>query len=35
MPVCFIETPPGIRAEAKKRMVEKVTHAIDEAYHSA
>jgi phenylpyruvate tautomerase PptA (4-oxalocrotonate tautomerase family) len=32
MPVCFIEAPPGIRAEAKKRMVEKITTAIDEAY---
>ena len=33
MPICFIEAPPGIRAEAKKRMVEKITNAIDEAYH--
>ena len=33
MPVCFIEAPPGIRAEAKKRMVEKITSAIGEAYH--
>lgn len=33
MPVCFIEAPPGIRAEAKKRMVKKITEAIDEAYH--
>jgi phenylpyruvate tautomerase PptA (4-oxalocrotonate tautomerase family) len=33
MPVCFIEAPPGIRPEAKKRMVEKITSAIDEAYH--
>jgi hypothetical protein len=33
MPVCFIEAPPGIRAEAKKRMLEKITNAIDEAYH--
>ena len=31
MPVCFIEAPPGIRAEAKKRMVEKITSAIGEA----
>ena len=30
MPVVFIEAPPGIRAEAKKKMV---TAAIDEAYH--
>ena len=33
MPVCFIEAPPGIGTEAKKRMVEKITSAIDEAYH--
>ena len=33
MPVCFIEAPPGICTEAKKRMVEKITSAIDEAYH--
>jgi len=33
MPVCFIEAPPGIRPEAKKRMLEKITRAIDEAYH--
>ena len=33
MPVCFIEAPPGLRAEAKKRMLEKITSAIDEAYH--
>jgi hypothetical protein len=33
MPVVFIEAPPGIRAHAKKKMVEKVTSAIDEAYH--
>ncbi len=33
MPVVFIETPPGIRVEAKKKMVERITTAIDEAYH--
>ena len=33
MPICFIEAPPGIRTEAKKKMVEKITIAIDEAYH--
>jgi phenylpyruvate tautomerase PptA (4-oxalocrotonate tautomerase family) len=33
MPVVFIEAPPGIRDEAKARMVEKITTAIDEAYH--
>ena len=25
MPVVFIEAPPGIRPEAKKKMVEKIT----------
>jgi hypothetical protein len=33
MPVVFIEAPPGIRGDAKKKMVEKITTAIDEAYH--
>ena len=33
MPVVFIEAPPGIRADAKKKMMEKVTSAIDEAHH--
>jgi phenylpyruvate tautomerase PptA (4-oxalocrotonate tautomerase family) len=33
MPVVFIEAPPGIRPEAKTKMVEKITGAIDEAYH--
>lgn len=33
MPVVFIEAPPGIRSEAKKKMVAKITAAIDEAYH--
>ena len=33
MPICFIDAPPGIRTEAKKRMMEKITTAIDEAYH--
>ena len=33
MPVCFIEAPPGICTEAKKRMVEKITSAIGEAYY--
>lgn len=31
MPVVTIEVPPGLRLE-KKRMVEKITAAIDEAY---
>ena len=33
MPVVFIEAPPGIKPEAKKEMVQKITTAIDEAYH--
>jgi len=33
MPAVFIEAPPGIRSEAKKKMVAKITAAIDEAYH--
>jgi phenylpyruvate tautomerase PptA (4-oxalocrotonate tautomerase family) len=33
MPVVFIEAPPGIRVEAKKNMIEKITAAIDDAYH--
>ena len=32
MPVCFIEAPPGLRQDAKRKMVEKITAAIDEAY---
>jgi phenylpyruvate tautomerase PptA (4-oxalocrotonate tautomerase family) len=33
MPVLFIEAPPGIRPEAKRSMMKKLTEAIDEAYH--
>lgn len=33
MPVVFIEAPPGIKPEAKKQLVEKITTAVDEAYH--
>ncbi len=33
MPVVFIEAPPGIKTQAKKQLVEKITTAIDEAYH--
>jgi len=33
MPLLFIEAPPGIRPEAKRRMVQKLTEAIDAAYH--
>jgi phenylpyruvate tautomerase PptA (4-oxalocrotonate tautomerase family) len=32
MPVVFIEAPPGIRTDAKKMMVEKITTAMEEAY---
>jgi len=33
MPVVFIEGLPGLRTDAKKRMIEKITAAVDEAYH--
>ena len=33
VPVCRIEAPPGLGTVAKKKMVEKITAAIDEAYH--
>ena len=33
MPVVFIEAPPGIKPEAKKQLVQKITTAIDDAYH--
>jgi hypothetical protein len=33
MPVVFIEAPPGIGTEAKKTLMQKITTAIDEAYH--
>jgi len=33
MPVVFIEAPPGIKPEAKRQLVHKITTAIDEAYH--
>lgn len=33
MPVVFIEAPPGIKPEAKKQMVQKITAAVDDAYH--
>jgi phenylpyruvate tautomerase PptA (4-oxalocrotonate tautomerase family) len=33
MPQFFIEAPTGIRADAKQRMMEEVTAAIDDAYH--
>jgi len=33
MPVLFIEALPGIRPEKKRVMMQKITEAIDEAYH--
>jgi phenylpyruvate tautomerase PptA (4-oxalocrotonate tautomerase family) len=33
MPVVFIEAPPGVRADAKKKMMERITSAIDDTYH--
>jgi len=33
MPVVFIDAPRGIRTDAKRTMMEKITIAIDEAYH--
>ena len=33
MPICRIDALPGIGIAAKKKMVEKITAAIDEAYH--
>lgn len=33
MPVLFIEAPLGIRPEKKRVMMQKITEAIDEAYH--
>ena len=33
MPVIFIEAPPGIRPEAKQKLMEKITTAVDDAYH--
>lgn len=33
MPVVFIGAPPGIKPDAKKQMVQKITDAIDDAYH--
>ena len=32
MPVVFVEAPPGLGADAKKKMVEQITAAIDGAY---
>lgn len=34
MPICRIEAPPGISAEAKRIMMEKITVAIEDAYRN-
>jgi len=34
MPICRIEAPPGISPVAKKRMMEKITAAIEEGYQN-
>jgi len=31
--LCFIEALPGIKPEAKKQMVQKITAAVDDAYY--
>ena len=33
MPVVFIGAPPGIQNEAKRRLIERITSASDDAYH--
>src|SRR5262245_18381335 len=33
MPITFIEAPTGIRGDAKKRLVERATAALEHAYH--
>jgi len=33
MPISYIDVPPGIRVEAKKRLVKEIYTALDEAYH--
>jgi len=33
MPTMFIEAPAGIRNDVKKKLVEKTTAALEEAYH--
>ena len=32
MPVVFLEVPPGIRTDAKKDLVQKLTNSIEEVY---
>jgi hypothetical protein len=33
MPVVYIDAPPGIHPEAKRKMMQEITTAIDSAYH--
>jgi len=33
MPICYIQAPPGISANAKKKMMEKIAAAMDEGYN--
>ena len=33
MPVIFIEAPPGLGADAKRTMMQKITEAVEESYH--
>ncbi len=32
MPIAYIDVPPGIRVEAKKKLVKEVYSALDQAY---
>jgi phenylpyruvate tautomerase PptA (4-oxalocrotonate tautomerase family) len=32
MPIAFLEVPPGIRTDAKQKLVKEVYSALDEAY---
>ena len=32
MPISYIDVPPGIRVDAKKKLVKEVYTALDEAY---
>ena len=33
MPICFLEAPSGISADAKKKMMERATAALFDTYH--
>jgi phenylpyruvate tautomerase PptA (4-oxalocrotonate tautomerase family) len=33
MPISYIDVPPGIRVEAKEKLVKDIYIALDEAYH--